>query len=167
MTKQSRDVYKAMEAACAYFGCVCADAQSVQGETLTPACTTVPPQLMNTKEREQARETTGRTFLVQSPLPNHLCNRNMNCGGGFASTLLHRLWGSHINVNRQLAEPNIINSSMDGGKTTQVMVEGDWKRLRKVILQTILLTTHSELQSEAQQTNCWKGTWPLFTLRRV
>jgi hypothetical protein len=56
---------------------------------------------------------------------------------------------------------------MEGGKTTQVMVEGDWKRLRKVILQTILLTTRSELQSEAQQTNCWKGTWPLFTLWRV
>jgi hypothetical protein len=117
MTKQSRDVYKAMEAACAYFGCVCADAQSVQGETLTPACTTVPPQLMNTKEREQARETTGRTFLVQSPLPNHLCNRNMNCGGGFASTLLHRLWGSHININRQLAEPNIINKQTKGFTT--------------------------------------------------
>jgi hypothetical protein len=54
--------------------------------------TTIDKHRRERKHVKQWGETT--TLLDQCPLPNHLCNRNVNCGGGFASALLHRLWGA-------------------------------------------------------------------------
>lgn len=59
--------------------------------------TTIDEHKRESEHVKQRRETT--TLLVQCPSPNQICNRNVNCREGFASTLLHRLLGSHISTS--------------------------------------------------------------------